>query len=85
MIFRSFKSSLYSKKVKVENLRLSNLKARDSGTYECMSDNTAGTSTDTVKLQVQAKMELDPPKLPKASIIKTQDVRELKAGLFLYL
>lgn len=52
---------------------------RDSGTYECMADNSQGTSVDIVKINVQPKNDVE-FKFPKATILKTEDNRLLREG-----
>ena len=57
------------------------MKESDSGTYECMVDNQFDTATDRIRLRVEPKLEdLEPPKLPKASIFKTNEVRIIRKG-----
>lgn len=57
------------------------MKARDSGTYECMADNVHGTSTDKVQVRVQPKSIEETKNLPKATVKKTEDIRVLRQGM----
>lgn len=73
------------------NLRFNNVRQKDTGTYECTSINSYGSTTDYIQLQVlgnsNSQDQISEPiraetsnLLPRAIMKKTTDVRELNEG-----